>query len=66
MVYLGMSENPKVAADEMRRRIFGGARLCMDALKKEELEALQPLLFSNEAEIINEACRPYVIRKLPK
>ena len=66
MVYLGMSENPKVAADEMRRRIFGGARLLLDALKKEELEALQPLLLSNEAEIIDEACRPYVIRKLPK
>ena len=66
MVYLGMSENPKVAADEMRRRIIGGARLLLDALKKEELEALQPLLLSNEAEIINEACKPYVIRKLPK
>ena len=66
MVYLGMSENPKVAADEMRRRIFGGARLCLSALKKQELEALQPLLLSNEAEIINEACRPYVIRKLPE
>ena len=51
---------------EMRTRIFSGARLCLDSLNKEELEALQPLLLSNEVEIIEEACRPYFIRKLPK
>lgn len=49
----------------MRARVFGGARLCLDSLSKAELEAVQPLLLAGEAEIINEACRPYVIRKLP-
>ena len=38
----------------------------LDSLTKEELEALQPLLLNGEAEIINEACRPYVVRKLPR
>ena len=50
----------------MRRRIYGGARLLLDSLSDEELAALQPLLFEGEAEIINEACKPYVVRSLPK
>ena len=60
-----MAMTPEKSKDAMRQRIFGGARVCLDALTKEELEALQPLLLANEAEIINEACRPYIIRKLP-
>ncbi len=60
-----MEHMAKTTTDDMRTRIFGGARLCLDTLSKGELEALQPLLLSNEAEIINEACRPYVVRKLP-
>jgi hypothetical protein len=61
-----MSDDPKNAENEMRKRIFGGSRLNLSSLSKKELEALQPLLLSNEAEIIDEACRPYVIRKLPR
>ena len=60
-----MSDDSKKAEDEMRRRIFGGSRLSLSSLSKKELEALQPLLLSNEAKIIGEACRPFVIRKLP-
>lgn len=61
-----MAKDSVVTAEQMRNRIFGGARLCLDSMSKSELEAIQPLLLSNEAEVINEACRPYVVRKLPK
>ena len=50
----------------MRQRIFGGARLQLDLLSESELADLQPMLLSGEAEIINEGCRPFVIRKLPR
>ncbi len=61
-----MPEDPNIAAQEMRRRIYGGARLLLDSLSVEELAAVQPLLLEGEAEIINEACKPYVVRTLPK
>ena len=61
-----MLEDPNIAAQEMRRRIYGGARLLLDSLSDEELVAVQPLLVEGEAEIINEACKPYVVRTLPK
>ena len=47
-------------------RILGGSRLSLSSLSEKELEALQPLLLSNEAEIIDEACRPHVICMLPR
>lgn len=61
-----MPSDPREAEEEMRRRILGGARVLLDSLDKEELAALQPMLFAGEAEIIHEACKPYVIRKLPR
>ncbi len=61
-----MPKEPEIAVKDMRRRIYGGARLLLDSLSDEELAALQPLLFEGEAEIINEACKPYVVRSLPK
>jgi len=61
-----MESDPKVAELEMRNRIFGGSRLLLDALSEDELVALQPLLLNGDAEIVNEACKPYVIRKLPR
>ena len=61
-----MPEDPNIAVQEMRRRIYGGARLLLDSLSDEELAAVQPLLLEGEAEIINEACKPYVVRSLPK
>jgi hypothetical protein len=48
----------------MRRRIHGGARLLLDSLSDEELVAVQALLIEGEAEIINEACKPFVVRVL--
>ena len=61
-----MPKEPEIAVKDMRRRIYGGARLLLDSLSDEELVALQPLLIEGEAEIINEACKPYVVRSLPK
>ena len=52
--------------EEMRRRICGGSRILLDSLSRDELTALQPMLVEGEAEIIDEACKPYVIRKLPR
>lgn len=40
--------------------------MLLDGLADEELAALQPMLNAGEAEIINEACKPYVIRKLSR
>jgi len=66
MAFSIMPSDPEIARKDMRRRIYGGARLLLDSLSDEELAALQPLLFEGEAEIINEACKPYVVRSLPK
>ena len=61
-----MEADPRPAELRIRDRIFGGSRLLLDALSEDELVALQPLLLNGEAEIVNEACKPYVIRKLPR
>lgn len=49
---------------DIRSRILSGSRLLLDSLSQQELEALYPLLVNGEAEIIDEACKPYVVRKL--
>ena len=52
-----MSGDPNIAVQDMRRRIFGGARLLLDSLSDEELVAAQALIFEGEAEIMSEACK---------
>jgi hypothetical protein len=59
-----MSDDPDIAVQDMRRRIHGGARLLLDRLSDDELVAVGALIRDGEAEIINEACKPYVIRVL--
>lgn len=59
-----MADEPKRNLQQMRRRIQGGARLQLDCLSREELAAVQTLIFLGEAEIINEACKPFVVRVL--
>ncbi len=59
-----MSDDPNIAAQDMRRRIYGRARLLLDSLSREELVAAQALILEGEAEIINEACKPFVVRVL--
>ncbi len=48
----------------MRNRINGGARMLLDSLSDEELVAAHALICEGEAEIINEACKPFVVRVL--
>jgi len=48
----------------MRHRIRGGARILLDSLSEEELAAVYAVIRGGEAEIINEACKPFVVRVL--
>ena len=59
-----MSGDPNIAEQDMRRRIHTGARLLLDSLSDEELVAAGTLIREGEAEIINEACKPFVVRVL--
>ncbi len=59
-----MLVDPDIALQDMRRRIYGGARLLLDSLSEEELIAAYALIREGEAEIINEACKPFVVRVL--
>ncbi len=59
-----MSDDPNIAEQDMRRRIHTGARLLLDSLSDEELVAAGALIREGEAEIINEACKPFVVRVL--
>ena len=51
-------------APDLRVRILRGSRLLLDSLDKEQMETLYPMLVSGEAEIIDKACKPQVVRKL--
>lgn len=59
-----MRSDPKIALMEMRRRIEGGSRLLLDSLGEDELAAVYALILEGKAEIICEACKPYVVRAL--
>ena len=65
VAFWAMHSDPRLALQEMRRRIYGGSRLLLDSLDNEELAAVHTLLVEGEAEIICEACKPFVVRKLP-
>ena len=60
-----MQNNPEAGREALRQRILGGGRLLLDSLSEAELEAAHALLRDGEAEIINEACKPYLVRALP-
>ena len=59
-----MSSDPNFAVQDVQRRIYAGARLLLDSLSDEELAAAYALILKGEAEIINEACKPFVVRVL--
>ncbi len=59
-----MSDDPNIAEQDMRRQIHAGARLLLDSLSDEELVAAYALIGEGEAEIISEACKPFVVRVL--
>jgi hypothetical protein len=50
----------------LRKRVRGGAYLLLDRLSDDELVAMQSLLLSGEAEIVNSACKPFLVAKLDR
>ena len=52
------------ALESLRRRILGGGSLLLDQMTEAELVAMQDMLFKGEAEIVNSACKPYLIARL--
>ena len=50
--------------EKLRKRILGGGSLLLDQMSETELVAMQEMLFRGEAEIVNSACKPYLIAKL--
>ncbi len=64
VLVLTMPVGSKTALQDLKRRINGGARLQLDGLSDEELAAMATLIMEGGAEIINEACKPFLIRKL--
>jgi hypothetical protein len=50
--------------ESLRKRILGGGSLLLDKMTDDELIAMQDMLFKGEAEIVNSACKPYLIAKL--
>ena len=65
VAFWDMHRDPRLGLQEMRRRIHGGGRLLLDSLDNDELAAIHTLIVEGEAEIICEACKPFVVRKLP-
>ncbi len=59
-----MPVDPQTTLQDVRRRIYGGSRLLLDSLSEEELTAIHALIREGEAEIIHEACKPFVVRVL--
>ena len=58
--------NPENAVEQLRKRIQGGGILLLDSLSDEQLVAMQSLLMSGEAEIVNSACKPFLTAKLER
>ena len=56
--------DPADCLDQLRRRVKGGAYLLLDSLSDQELVAMQTLLLNGEAEIVNSACKPFLVAKL--
>jgi hypothetical protein len=62
----GKSNNRDITLEQLRKRVLGGAYVLLDSLTDEELEAMQSMLFNDEAEIVNSACKPFLVAKLEK
>ncbi|MDA9982466.1 hypothetical protein N9H39_06960 [Gammaproteobacteria bacterium] len=60
------SEIPTATMKRVRKSILGGNRLLLDSLSAEELAAAQNLIFSEEAEIVSAACKPFLVAKLDR
>ena len=60
----GHPANADEIYEELRARVLGGAYLLLDSLDDAELVAMHRLLQSGEAEIVNSACKPFLVAKL--
>ncbi len=60
------NETPDQTHARIRNLILGGGSLLLDRMTDAELVAMQDLLFYGEAEIVNSACRPYLIARLDR
>jgi hypothetical protein len=58
------NENSRTTLERLRERVLGGGFILLDTLTEDELVAMQSLLFSNEAEIVSSACKPFLVAKL--
>ena len=62
----GRPEDADAVFENLRARVLGGAYLLLDKLDDAELVAMQRLLESGEAEIVNAACKPFLVAKLER
>ena len=62
----GENNNRNITLERLRKRVLGGAYVLLDSLTEDELEAMQSMLFNDEAEIVNSACKPFLVAKLEK
>ena len=62
----GRPANADEVYGDLRARILGGAYLLLDQLDDAELVAMQRLLQDGEAEIVNSACKPFLVAKLER
>ena len=60
------TDNSKTTLDRLRERVLGGGYILLDTLTRDELVAMQSMLFNDEAEIVNSACKPFLVAKLDK
>ena len=58
--------NSRTTLDRLRERVLGGGYILLDTLTEDELVAMQSMLFNDEAEIVNSACKPFLVAKLDK
>ena len=60
------TNNSSTTLERLRERVLGGGYILLDTLSEDELVAMQSMLFNDEAEIINSACKPFLVAKLDK
>jgi hypothetical protein len=59
-------DNSRTTLERLRKRVLGGGYLLLDTLTEDELVAMQSMLFNDEAEIVNSACKPFLVAKLDR
>jgi len=59
-------DNSNLVLKQLRERVHGGGYILLDTLTEDELVAMQSLLFNQEAEIVNSACKPFLVARLDK